>query len=307
MDPIAYARRNDASAGSDMTIEWMPGAVLPVALAFGLVIGSFLNVVIHRLPLGISVAYPPSHCPGCETPIKPWDNIPVLAYLWLRGRCRNCQSRISLRYPGVELATGLIFVALAWHFGPTLLTVVYCLFAAALITAGMIDYDHQIIPDSISLGGMAVALIVVPLVDYAAGSIYTEALLRSMLGALIGAGILWVVAFVHARVSVALGRTFEHWPGEGEPLPRFSEADYWLWFPGMGLGDVKLLGMIGAVLGPIGVIDTILASSLAGLALGITQALAGAAFSRPFGFAPAIALGAIATLFLPQLWLLKIF
>ena len=289
-----------------MTIEFVPGAFVPLALAFGLVIGSFLNVVIHRLPLGISVAFPPSHCPSCETRIKPWDNIPVLAYLWLRGRCRNCQVKISLRYPSVELVTGLIFAAIAWQFGPNVYTVLYCLFAAALIAAAMIDYDHQIIPDSISLGGMGLAICVVPIVDAYSGSSYGEALLRSALGAFVGAGLLWVVAFSHARVSVALGRTFEHWPGEGEAIPRPSEADYWLWFPGMGLGDVKLLGMIGAILGPVGVIDTILASSLAGLVLGTAQALAGGALARPFGFAPSIAVGAIATLFLPQLWLLKI-
>jgi leader peptidase (prepilin peptidase)/N-methyltransferase len=290
-----------------MTIEFVPGALVPLALAFGLVIGSFLNVVIHRLPLGISVAFPPSHCPSCETRIKPWDNIPVLAYLWLRGRCRHCQAKISLRYPSVELATGLIFAAIAWRFGPSLYTVLYCLFAAALIVAAMIDYDHQIIPDSVSLGGMGLAICVVPIVDAYSGSVYVEALLRSALGAFAGAGILWLVAFLHARVSVAFGRTFDHWPGEGEAIPRPSEADYWLWFPGMGLGDVKLLGMIGAVLGSVGVVDTILASSLVGLVLGTAQAFAAGALARPFGFAPSIALGAIATLFLPQLWLLKIF
>jgi len=290
-----------------MTIEFVPGALVPLALAFGLVIGSFLNVVIHRLPLGISVAFPPSHCPRCETRIKPWDNIPILAYLWLRGRCRHCRAKISLRYPTVELATGLIFAAIAWRFGPNLYTVLYCLFAAALIVAAMIDYDHQIIPDSVSLGGMGLAICVVPIVDAYSGSAYFEALLRSALGAFVGAGILWLVAFLHARVSVAFGRTFDHWPGEGEAIPRPSEADYWLWFPGMGLGDVKLLGMIGAVLGSVGVVDTILASSLVGLVLGTAQAFAGGALARPFGFAPSIALGAIATLFLPQLWLLKIF
>jgi leader peptidase (prepilin peptidase) / N-methyltransferase len=290
-----------------VAIEFVPGALIPVALTFGLLIGSFLNVVIHRLPLGISVVSPPSHCPHCETQLKPWDNIPVLAYLWLRGRCRYCQAKISLRYPSVEFVTGLIFGAIAWQFGPSLLTVLYCLFAAALISAAMIDFDHQIIPDSISLGGTLIAICVVPALGAYGGIPYLDALIRSVLGALVGAGLLWVVAFSHARMSVAMGRTFEHWPGEGESLPRPNQADYWLWFPGMGLGDVKLLGMIGAVLGPIGVLDTILASSLAGLVLGTVQAMAGGALSRPFGFAPSIAIGAIATLFLPELWLLRIF
>lgn len=290
-----------------MTIEFVPGALIPVALTFGLLVGSFLNVVIHRLPLGISVVTPPSHCPHCDTQLKPWDNIPVLAYLWLRGRCRYCGAKISLRYPSVELMTGLIFALIAWQFGESAFTPLYCLFAAALISAGMIDYDHQIIPDSISIGGSVVALAVVPFVHAHAGLPYADALIRSAVGAIVGAGLLWSVGFLHARVCVAMGRSFEHWPGEGESIPTPGESDYWLWFPGMGLGDVKLLGMIGVVLGPIGVLDTILASSLAGLVLGTVQALAGGAIARPFGFAPAIAIGAIASLFLPQLWLLQIF
>ena len=102
-----------------------------------------------------------------------------------------------------------------------------------------------------------------------------------------------------------MGRTFEHWPGEGESIPKPNEADYWLWFPGLGLGDVKLLAMIGAVVGPLGVLDTILMSSIVGLVLGGTQALARGALGRPFGFAPAIAVGAVAMLFLPPLWMLN--
>lgn len=289
-----------------MDIEITPGALVLSALAFGLVVGSFLNVVIHRLPLGMSVAFPPSHCPVCEAKIAPWDNLPVVSYVLLRGRCRDCGTSISPRYPLVELATGLIFAALAARFGLGLWTVVYCLFSAALIAAALIDLDHQIIPDSISLGGLAVALVVVPLVGAAEGNGLLDAVVRSAAGASIGAGMLWIVAFVHARISVALGREFEHWPGEGESLPRPNEADYWLWFPGLGLGDVKLLGLIGAVVGPIGVLDTILASSLVGLVLGGAQALSRGALGRPFGFAPAIAVGAIVSLFLPRLWLLEL-
>jgi len=289
-----------------MNIEIAPGALLPIALAFGLVSGSFLNVVIHRVPLGMSVAFPASHCPACASKIAPWDNVPLLAYLWLRGRCRSCATSISPRYPAVELLTGLVFVAVAARFGATWWTLLYCIFSAGLVAAALIDHDHQIIPDSISLGGLVVALLVVPMLGMLDGAPYLEAFLRSAIGALVGAGVLWLVAFAHARISVALGREFEHWPGEGEALPRPNEADYWLWFPGLGLGDVKLLAMIGAVLGPIGVLDTILASSLVGLVLGGAQALARGALGRPFGFAPAIAVGAIASLFLPRLWLLEL-
>lgn len=290
-----------------MTIEIAPGALVPIALAFGLLVGSFLNVVIHRVPLGESVVAPPSHCPQCDMRIKPWDNVPVLSYVWLRGRCRGCGLGIPLRYPAVELATGLLFAAIAWRFGPTWWTTAYCLFAAALVCAAMIDHDHQIIPDSISLGGLAVALVLIPALHAYYGEAWWAAFQRSGLGALVGGGVLWLVAFLHARVSVAMGRSFEHWPGEGESLPRPGEADYWLWFPGMGLGDVKLLAMIGAVVGPAGVLDTILASSLVGLMLGGAQALARGALGRPFGFAPAIAVGTVAILFLPPLWLLRIF
>ena len=290
-----------------MTIEIAPAAVLPIALCLGLLVGSFLNVVIHRVPLGISVAFPPSHCPNCEMSIKPWDNIPVLSYLILRGRCRGCSTSISLRYPAVELVTGLLFMAIAWRFGQTWWTTLHCVFAAALIAAAMIDFDHQIIPDGISLGGLALAMIVVPMASAYYGTDWVDALIRSAVGASIGAGVLWLVAFLHARISVAMGREFDHWPGEGESLPRPMEADYWLWFPGLGLGDVKLLGMIGAVVGAVGVLDTILASSVIGLVLGGAQALSKGALGEPFGFAPSIALGAIASLFLPPLWLLTIF
>jgi leader peptidase (prepilin peptidase)/N-methyltransferase len=290
-----------------MMIEIAPGALLPIALVFGLLVGSFLNVVIHRLPLGISIAFPPSRCPSCEMLIKPWDNIPVFSYLLLRGRCRRCAIPISIRYPAVELLTGLLFMAIAWRFGETWWTPIHCLFGAALIAAAMIDIDYQIIPDGISLGGLVVALILVPAASTWYGMPLVDGLIRSATGAAVGAGVLWLVAFVHARVSVAMGREFDHWPGEGESVPGPMDADYWLWFPGLGLGDVKLLGMIGAVVGAVGVLDTILASSVIGLILGGAQALARGALGEPFGFAPSIALGALASLFLPPLWLFTIF
>lgn len=289
-----------------MTIETAGGALTSMALAIGLMVGSFLNVVIHRLPLGQSIVFPPSHCPGCEAPIKPWDNIPILSFLLLRGKCRICRTSISLRYPAIELLTGLLFAAIAWRFGPTWWTAAYCLFAAALVVAAMIDHDHQLIPDSISLGGLALALIAVPAIAAHYGDSWMDAFIRAVAGAVIGGGVLWLVAFLHARFSVAMGRQFEHWPGPGEEIPKPTDADYWLWFPGLGLGDVKLLGMIGAVVGPAGVLDTILASSLVGLVLGGAQALARGALGRPFGFAPAIAVGTVAVLFLPPLWLLRV-
>jgi leader peptidase (prepilin peptidase)/N-methyltransferase len=269
------------------------------AFLLGLVIGSFLNVVIHRLPRGQSLLHPGSHCPACNAKIAPWDNVPVLAWLWLRGRCRRCRAPISRRYPLVELLTGLVFAAIVLRYGAIAMTPVWLTFAAAMIAAAAIDFDHHIIPDEISLGGLLVALGAVPAAQWLDGTSYWSALQRSALGALLGAGALWSVGFAHARVATALGRRFDHWPGEGEVLPRPASLDYWTWFPGVGFGDVKLLGLIGAVVGPLGVLETILAASLAGLALGIGWAAATGRWNAPFGFAPALAAGALLVLLSP--------
>ena len=276
------------------------------ALAFGLVVGSFLNVVIHRLPLGESVVSPRSRCPGCGSAISARDNIPVISYLLLKGRCRNCHQGVSLRYPAVELVTGLLFVAMAWRFGPTVMAPLYMVFASAMVVVALIDFDHQIIPDEISLGGLVFGLAVVPVArSFSQGDAYLSELWRSVLAACIGAGFLWSVGFFHARLSAITGRQFPHWPGEGEALPRPSEPDYWLWFPGMGLGDVKLLAMVGAFLGPWGVLDTLLGASLLGLGLGLLWGLVSRSWSSPFGFGPALAAGALLALFVPLhgLWL----
>jgi leader peptidase (prepilin peptidase)/N-methyltransferase len=269
------------------------------ALVLGLIVGSFLNVVIHRLPRGESLSQPGSHCPHCNTPIAPWDNVPVLAWLWLGGRCRSCGAAISPRYPAIELLTGLVFAAIAGVHGPSAMALVYMAFAAALIAAAAIDFDHRIIPDEISLGGLVAALIAVPVAQWAAGGSYFAALQRALLGALLGAGALWSVGFVHARISTAMGRRFAHWPGEGEALPRPASLDYWTWFPGVGFGDVKLLALIGAVLGPMGALETILAASLAGLVLGIGWAAVTRQWNAPFGFGPALAAGALLVLLSP--------
>ena len=271
-----------------------------VALCFGLLVGSFLNVVIHRLPRGESIVHPPSHCPGCDTPVRWYDNIPVLAYVWLGGRCRDCRAPISLRYPAIELLTGLVFAGVALRFGFAPMTVLGCVFAAALVATAFIDFDHQIIPDEISLGGLGLALLAVPGLAWATDGGFADAVLRSLSGALLGGGLLWIVAFVHARVSAAFGRTFPHWPEEGEGYPTPGTLDYWTWFPGLGFGDVKLLAMIGAVLGPWGVLQTILAASAAGLAIGVAGMILWRRADTPFGFAPAIAIGALLALLLPE-------
>jgi leader peptidase (prepilin peptidase) / N-methyltransferase len=279
------------------------GLLLGFAGALGLVVGSFLNVVIHRVPRGESVVSPGSRCPHCTTPIGARDNVPVLSYAWLRGRCRHCGARISLRYPAFELATGALFAAIAWRHGPTLEALLWMGFSAALVAAAAIDFEHQIIPDEISLGGLAAGLVLLPGLAWLAGGSPLHALRESLLGALLGGGSLWALGFAHARVSSALGRRFEHWPGEGEEPPRPGSLDYWTWFPGLGFGDVKLLAMIGAWLGVLGVVQTILAGALAGLALGLGFALARGRFDAPFGFAPALALGALLVVLFPGTWL----
>jgi leader peptidase (prepilin peptidase)/N-methyltransferase len=279
------------------------GLLLGFACALGLAVGSFLNVVIHRVPRGESVVRPGSRCPRCETPIAGYDNLPVLSYLWLRGRCRHCGSRISWRYPAFELATGALFAAIAWRYGPTLEALLFMGFGAALVAAAAIDFEHQIIPDEISLGGLAAGLLLLPGLAWLGGGSLLAALGEALLGALLGGGSLWAVGFAHARISAALGRSFEHWPGEGEALPRPGSLDYWTWFPGLGFGDVKLLAMIGAWLGVVGVVQTILAAALAGLALGLGWVVVRRRFDAPFGFAPAIALGALLVVLFPGPWL----
>ncbi|MEE3327739.1 MAG: prepilin peptidase [Myxococcota bacterium] len=275
------------------------GFFYAAVIAFGLVVGSFLNVVIFRLPRGESIVFPGSHCPACGSAVKPWDNLPVVSYVFLRGRCRSCQSSISLRYPAVELATGLLFGAVAWLFGPTWLSGVMMVFVAGLLVAALVDLDHQIIPDSISMGGCVFGLIFVPLANLQQGIPFSSSLLSSVLGAFVGGGTLWGVAFLHARLSVALGREYPHWPGEGESVPKPLEADYWLWFPGLGLGDIKLLAMIGAFLGPWGALDTVVSASLIGLVAGGLWGLIQRNLNAPFGFGPAIACGAVLSLFFP--------
>jgi len=234
-----------------------------LAFVFGAATGSFLNVCIWRLPLGKSIAYPPSHCPACGAPIRIRDNIPLLSYLLLRGRCHACDAHISLRYPLVEVIAGLAATVLLGHFGPSPALAVYGLFVAALIVITFIDLDHQIIPDVISLPGVAIGIIFsalgygVPVVD-------------SIIGAVVGGGLLYLVAV-----------GYHAWTGR----------------EGMGGGDIKLLAMIGAFLGWRGVLVTLLLGSFTGALIGIALIVGRGADARlaiPFG--PFLALGAACSL-----------
>ncbi len=218
----------------------MPPLLLDLfAFIAGSIIGSFLNVCIHRLPQGLSIVMPPSHCPSCKTPIGWTDNIPIVSYLLLRGRCRTCALPISPRYPLVEALTGLLSIAVLYRFDLTPIALLYFAFAAALVVITFIDIDHYIIPDAISLPGIGVGL--------TASFIFgTPPPLDSAIGIVLGGGILFVVAFSY------------EWLTKTE---------------GMGFGDVKLLAMIGAFLGWRAVPLCLLVASFTGAFLGITAIL----------------------------------
>lgn len=240
-----------------------------VVFAFGACIGSFLNVCIYRIPRELSVVRPRSACPACGAMIAWYDNIPLVSWALLRARCRHCSVRISARYALVELLTGLLFLFVWLRFGFSLLTPVYMLVLSGLILGTFVDLEHMIIPDRVTLGGIAAGLLLSPLVPALHG---TEdrwaAALAAGRGAFAGAGILYAVAL----------------------------AGRWVFKKdAMGLGDVKLLGAIGAFLGVRSVFFTLVASSFAGSIAGIGFILSGnKAWGSRIPFGPYIALAATA-------------
>lgn len=232
---------------------------------FGLVVGSFLNVVIYRVPRGFALGLPSrSACPSCGRRLAWLENVPVLSYLCLRGRCAGCGTPIGARYPLVEMMTAVLFFAVYRHFGLTFTALYYCAFAAALLAVTFIDLDFRIIPDRISIGGAALALL---------ASFWVEDLgiVKSAMGAAIGAGFVFSLAWAYNKLTNR---------------------------EGMGLGDVKLLAFIGAALGPKGAIGTIILSSFVGSIVGLILI---AVYRRdlrmavPFG--PFLAIGALIFLF----------
>jgi len=246
-----------------------------IAALFGAVAGSFLNVVILRLPdASASIVYPASRCPRCLHPLPWYENIPVLSYLCLRGRCPHCREKISPQYPAVELAMALFSAALVWKFGLTALTAGFFLLIAALLVISVIDMRLQIIPNVISLPGIAAGFLFAVI-----GRHITW--LDSLLGILLGGGILYAVAGLYQ-------------------LLRKKE--------GMGGGDIKLLAMLGAFLGWQSLPFIILASSLTGSVIGLAAIALGkrsAAARIPFG--PYLSVAAVIYLFFaPQIqWYLS--
>ncbi|MBZ5680815.1 MAG: prepilin peptidase [Acidobacteriia bacterium] len=226
---------------------------------FGLAFGSFLNVCIYRLPLGLSVVTPRSACPQCKQPIAFYDNLPVLSWLLLRGRCRNCKTVISPRYLFIEVLTGVLFLACYWYFGLTLATLKYCVFGFLLLGLIFTDAETKLLPDKLTLPGIVLGLVfslLVPVNDLASQflpgivdlpfsndiSMRLVSLLDSLLGAVVGASFIYGAGAIYLR---------------------------WRHVEGMGFGDVKLMAMVGAFLGIKLTVFTIFTASVVGSLFGL--------------------------------------
>jgi leader peptidase (prepilin peptidase)/N-methyltransferase len=250
----------------------IPFAVLVgAAFVFGACIGSFLNVVIWRLPRGESLVFPASRCPGCEEAIPPWANVPIVSYLLLRGRCRACHAPISPRYPIVEALTGALFAALLLTHGPSARLVVEWAIAAALIAVIFIDLDHYIIPNAITLPGLAIGLML-SIVAPSLGVGFWDAIG----GVVIAGGLFWLIAEVYPRLR---GKQ------------------------GLGFGDVKLIAMLASLLGLSAAIGIIFVGSVIGLAYGIPKlVIERQGFDTRIPFGPGLAIAGLIFLFEPRLW-----
>jgi leader peptidase (prepilin peptidase)/N-methyltransferase len=235
-----------------------------VAFIFGVIVGSFLNVCICRLPKDESIVSPPSHCPDCSYQIRWYDNIPVISYILLRGKCRGCGAHISFQYPLVELLNGVLTLFLFLRYGPSLAFAALFLFCSALVVITFIDIEHQIIPDEISISGIAVGFV---LSFFLKGHSWQN----SLLGILLGGGSLLLVAYAYQRLT---GKE------------------------GMGGGDIKLLAMMGAFLGWKAVPFIIFTGSLVGSVIGVSIMLIQKKDTKlaiPFG--PYLAFGAVLYIF----------
>jgi leader peptidase (prepilin peptidase)/N-methyltransferase len=228
--------------------------------AVGAVVGSFLNVCIYRLPRRESVAFPASHCPRCGRQLSWFDNVPIASYLALRGRCRTCAARISIRYPIIEAITALMFLLGWWTYGPGILLVSRLVFGCALIVLFAIDLEHHLLPNTITLPGIVVGFLF---------ACFTEpGWLSSLIGIAVGGGALWAVA---------------------EGYYRLRHED------GLGMGDVKMLSMIGAFIGWKLTLLSLMLASVSGSVIGLFMIVTrrgGLKYALPFG--TFLALGAAA-------------
>ncbi len=239
-----------------------------LALVFSFFIGScwgsFANVIIYRWPNGKSFVSPRSRCPTCETAISWYDNIPIVSWIFLRGKCRGCQAPISWRYPLVEFLVGSFFSALFFKYGWSWLTLEYWYFIFALTAASFIDLDHFLLPDILTVSGIGVGLV-------GAAMNPEREFLPAFYGVLLGGGFLWAIAYLYELI-------------------RKEE--------GMGGGDIKLIAWIGAVLGVKAIPFVILAASISGSLIGLfvaSRSQKGLKAAIPFG--PFLALGAVVYLF----------
>ena len=229
---------------------------------FGLLIGSFLNVVIYRLPRGQSLVSPPSTCPGCGARIRPIDNVPVLSWLILRGKCHRCHAPISIQYPLVELITGVLFLLVAWLTPVGPLLAARLLLVVILVVLFGIDLHHQILPNVITLPGIVIGFLF--------SLVAPPGWLSSLIGILLGGGILYGIAAAYYLV-------------------RREE--------GLGMGDVKMLAMIGAFLGWKAVLVTLILSSFAGALVGVgIIALTRGTMRLALPFGTFLSLGALAAM-----------
>ena len=239
------------------------------SFCLGACIASFLNVVIWRVPRGESIVSPPSHCPKCNAAIRWWQNIPILSWLALRGKCANCRAPISPRYILVELLGGVLFLAAFWKFG--VWAPVFWIWISLMIVGSFIDFDHQLLPDFVTVGGMVLG-VALGVVDSCRLQTFAP-VLWSLGGLAFGFGLLWLVRFLG---SVAFKR----------------EA--------MGLGDVFLMGAVGAICGPVAVLVTLILSSVFGSLVGVgmillNKARLGKMVEIPYG--PYICMGCLAWMF----------
>jgi leader peptidase (prepilin peptidase)/N-methyltransferase len=232
----------------------------PILIALlGLSVGSFLNVCIYRLPRGESLVSPPSRCPACGRRLRWFDNVPVVSWIWLRGRCGRCRAPISVRYPIVEIVTALVWLLIAWLTPPGWLLASRLMLGTSLIALFVIDLEHQLLPNAITLPGIAAGL--------ALSVVTPVGPLASLIGIVAGGGVLYAIA-------------------AGYYLVRHEE--------GMGMGDVKMLAMVGAFLGWKGVLLTLVLSSLSGAVLGlliIAWKRGDMRYALPFGTFLALAAG----------------
>jgi leader peptidase (prepilin peptidase)/N-methyltransferase len=230
----------------------------------GLAFGSFLNVCIYRLPRELSVVRPRSACPGCQTLIRSYDNIPVLSWLILRGRCRNCKIKISPRYLLVELLTGALFLACYAQFGPSLATLKYCALGFLLVGLIFTDAETQLLPDKMTLPGLGLGMafsLVVPVNDLA------SQFLSGVVSLPVSSDMSWhLLSLVDAALGAVVGASFIY--GAGAIYLRARGVE------GMGFGDVKLMAMIGAFLGVKLTIFTLFTASISGSLFGLSTVLA---------------------------------